>query len=154
MSSITPNQFDFEILPASWRDLNALRQLEKACFPLDAWPLLDLVAVLSFSNVVRLKAEIGDEMVGFVAADIKPAENLAWIATIGVLPAYRRQGIAAALLQACEARLEVGIIRLSVRRHNQTAIRLYQNLGYSQVGVWPAYYQDGTDALVFEKAIV
>jgi ribosomal-protein-alanine N-acetyltransferase len=151
MSDMDPSQFDFKILSASWRDLNALRQLEKTCFPLDAWPLLDLVAVLSFSNVVRLKAQVGDEMVGFVAADIKSAENLAWIATIGVLPAYRRQGIAVALLQACEARLQVGIIRLSVRRHNQAAIQLYQSLAYSQVGVWPAYYQDGTDALVFEK---
>ena len=46
------------IEPATWRDLNALRHLEKVCFPLDAWPLWDLVGVLTLPNVVRLKAMV------------------------------------------------------------------------------------------------
>ena len=45
------------IQPATWRDLNSLRHLERLCFPKDAWPLLDLVGVLTLPNVVRLKAE-------------------------------------------------------------------------------------------------
>ncbi len=131
-----------------------MRRLEKECFPIDAWPLLDLIGVLSMSNVVRLKAVIGDEMVGFIAGDIKPREDLAWIATIGVLPAYRRQGIAAALLTACESRLNVGRVRLSVRTENRPAQGLYASFGYERVGLWPSYYQDGSDAIVFEKQIV
>jgi len=42
-----------EIQPAGLRDLNALRKLEKNCFEKDAWPLLDLIAVLTQSNVIR-----------------------------------------------------------------------------------------------------
>ena len=139
------------IFPATWRDLNALRQVERVCFPKDAWPLLDLIGVLSFPNVVRLKAVINNEMVGFVAGDIRSSNGLAWIATIGVLPDYRRRGIATQLLQACEERLSTYTIRLSVREDNIPAITLYKKLGYKRVGMWPAYYQDGSDAIVLEK---
>ncbi|MBN1146349.1 MAG: GNAT family N-acetyltransferase [Anaerolineales bacterium] len=141
------------IQEATWRDLNALRQLEKACFPRDRWPLFDLIGVLSFPNVVRLKAIDNGRMVGFIAVDVRPTQGLAWVATIGVLPDYRGRGIGTALLQAGEARLQVRQIRLNVRASNKTAINLYQSLGYQRAGVWPAYYQDGEDALVMEKSI-
>ncbi|HBX68631.1 MAG TPA: hypothetical protein DEH25_04420 [Chloroflexi bacterium] len=140
-----------EIIPATWRDLGALRTLEKVCFPEDGWPLIDLIATLSFSNIIRLKAVIaGEQMVGFVAGD-RQSQDLAWIATIGVLPEYRRQGLASALLQECETRLETSRIRLSVRLGNHGAIRLYEGFGYQRVDIWPKYYKDGTDAIVFEK---
>jgi ribosomal-protein-alanine N-acetyltransferase len=141
---------EYQMLPANWRDLGGLRQFEKACFPVDSWPLLDLIGVLSLPNIVRLKAVISDQMIGFVAGD-KKSSDLGWIATIGVLPEYRRQGIAAALLTECENRLEVARIRLSVRLGNTRAIQLYEGFGYQRVDIWPKYYQDGTDALVFEK---
>lgn len=143
----------YQIIPAGWRDLGALRNLEKICFPKDAWPLLDIIGILSLPNIVRLKAVRDDQMIGFVAGDQKSAD-LAWIATIGVLPEYRRQGIAAALLRECEAQLDVARIRLSVRLGNTGAIRLYENFGYQRVDIWPEYYRDGSDALVFEKQIL
>lgn len=141
------------IEPATWRDLNALRTLEQICFPHDAWPLLDLIGVLTLPNVVRLKAQDNGKMVGFVAADIKRSQDLAWIATIGVLPEFRQRGIATRLLEICEARLEVSRIRLSVRASNITAIRLYTRLGYVRYGSWARYYADGEDALILEKEI-
>ena len=141
----------YEIIPATWRDTGPLRQLEQVCFPKDAWPLLDLIAVLTLPNVVRLKAIVDFEMVGFVAGDIRSRDGLAWIATIGVLPEYRRQGIAAALLQACEGELGELTIRLSVREGNKPAICLYEQFGYRRVGLWPAYYQDGANAIILEK---
>jgi ribosomal-protein-alanine N-acetyltransferase len=148
-----PPELGFDILPASWRDFGALRALERACFPVDAWPLLDLIGVLSFPNVVRLKAVIQDQMVGFVAGEKKRYDSIAWIATIGVLPGYQRQGIASALLVACEEQLVSTRIRLSVRVGNLPASQLYEKLGYRQVGRWMAYYQDGSDAIVFEKKL-
>ena len=147
-------QPSFEILTANWRDLSALRTLEKACFPIDAWPLIDLIGVLSLPNVVRLKAITDARLVGFIAGDCRPSKDLAWIATIGVLPTHQRQGIAAALLTACEDQLEVSRIRLSVRQGNNPAISLYKSFGYQQVGIWPNYYQDKTDAIVFEKTCI
>jgi ribosomal-protein-alanine N-acetyltransferase len=140
------------IEPATWRDLSALRRLEKICFPLDVWPLWDLIGVLTFPGVVRLKATHNGEMVGFIAADIRRAENLAWISTLGVLPTYRRRGVARTLLQASEAQLPVPRIRLSVRASNQPAISLYSSFGYQQHSIWSRYYSDGEDALVLQKS--
>jgi len=141
------------IQPAGWRDLNAVRSLEKVCFPKDAWPLLDLVGVLTLPNVVRLKAELEGALIGFIAGDVRPAEKIAWIATIGVLPEHRQRGIGKALLQACERQLGVPRVRLCVRAANQEAIQLYLNEGYRKTEIWAKYYQDGEDALVMEKAL-
>jgi len=139
------------ILPAALTDLNALRQVEKICFPKDAWPLLDLVAVLTFPGVVRLKAVWEGRMVGFIAGDPRPSEELSWIATLGVLPEYRGKGLARALLETCETQLPTERIRLCARLSNQEAIRLYTNAGYRLVDQWMAYYSDGEDAAVLEK---
>jgi ribosomal protein S18 acetylase RimI-like enzyme len=141
------------IQPATWRDLNSLRHLDQLCFPKDAWPLLDLVGVLTLPNVVRLKAEADGLMVGFIAGDIRSSQHLAWIATIGVLPDYRGRGIGRMLLEACEAQLHQPRVRLCVRASNQTAIQLYLNSAYQRAGFWPNYYQDGEDALVMEKKL-
>jgi ribosomal protein S18 acetylase RimI-like enzyme len=136
---------------ATWRDLNQLRYIEKICFPQDYWPLWDLIGVLTFPNVVRLKAIVDGLMVGFIAGDLRTSERMAWIATVCVLPEYRGRGVGNALMTACEARLELPTIRLSVRISNQGAVKLYEHLGYQRIGIWPGYYQDGEDALVMEK---
>ncbi len=150
-TSASGSQFTIEL--ATWHDLNALRRVEKVCFPKDAWPLFDLIGILTFPNIIRLKAISDGQMVGFVAADIKRAERLAWIATIGVLPEYRGRGIGAELLRACEEKLDVPVIRLVVRKSNDTAIRLYERFGYAMLGTWRRYYSDGEDGTVMEKRL-
>jgi ribosomal protein S18 acetylase RimI-like enzyme len=141
----------FTIESANLKDLGGLRTLEAVCFPRDAWPLLDLIGVLSMPGVVRLKAVAGGRMIGFVAGDVRQTERMAWIATIGVLPEFRGRGVGAALLQACEARISLPVLRLCVRQDNVEAIRMYEHFGYQRKGEWTAYYQDGAPALVMEK---
>lgn len=140
-----------EITPATIRDLNALRKLERVCFEKDSWPLFDLIAVLTFPDVIRLKAVEAGEMIGFVAGDPRPSQGFSWIATIGVLPEYRRQGIARDLLHACEAQLKTPRLRLSVRASNQAAITLYEKEDYRTMDIWKGYYNDGENAIVMEK---
>ena len=140
-----------DILPATLRDLPGLHRLEQACFPKDAWPLLDLLAVLTWPDIVRLKAVEDDQLVGFIAGDPRPSEGLAWIATVGVLPEYQRRGIGRQLLLACEERLPQARVRLCVRASNEGAIRLYQQEGYLAFDTWPGYYNDKENALIMEK---
>jgi ribosomal-protein-alanine N-acetyltransferase len=142
-----------DIQTASLRDLGALRKLEQTVFEKDAWSLLDLMAVLTWPEVIRLKAVQDGEMVGFVAGDPRPAQDLAWIATIGVDPRYQRRGIGRALLRACEDQLKFSRSRLTVRMSNDNAITLYEQEGYRTVDVWKAYYTDGEDGLVMEKTL-
>jgi ribosomal protein S18 acetylase RimI-like enzyme len=141
----------YEIIPATWQDLGALRKVENECFDEDAWPLWDLVGVLTLPGIVRLKAMVGEVMAGFIAGDVRPAEKLGWITTVGVRPAYRRQGIGEALLLACEEKMAMPRVRLTVRRSNTGAIQLYEKNGYHQVSVWANYYAGGEDGLILEK---
>jgi ribosomal protein S18 acetylase RimI-like enzyme len=141
---------DLTIQPAGWRDLRGVWALEKACFGPDAWSLMDLVLAL-FGPGVRLKAVAGDQLVGFVMGEPKPAERFAWIATIGVHPDYQRRGIATLLLTEVEARLTTPTIKLTVRQSNAGAIALYRKFGYTPVGRWERYYASGEAGVVMEK---
>lgn len=152
MRSVSFNGMSIEIIPATIRDLNALRQLEKICFPEDAWSLFDLAAVLTYPGVIRLKAVDDGKMVGFIAGDPRRAQGFSWIATVGVLPDYRRQGIGRRLLRLCEEQLPTTRVRLSVRISNENAIQLYRQEGYQTINIWQSYYRDGTDAVVMEKS--
>src|SRR5512133_2002046 len=142
-----------EIQVASLRDLGALRRLESICFEKDAWSIFDLVAVLTWSEVIRLKAVVDHEMIGFVAGDQRPAQNAGWIATIAVDPRYQGQGIGRSLLRACESQLKFPTVKLTVRISNQRAIALYEKEGYRTVDIWRRYYNDGEDGLVMEKML-
>jgi len=145
------SSLNMQISDASLLDLNALHKLEHACFEKDAWSFLDLIAVLSFSEVVRMKAIEDGQMIGFVAGDPHPSEGFSWIATIGVAPEHRRRGVGRELLRTCEARLKPPCIRLSVRSSNDGAIRLYEREGYRRIEGWHNYYDDGEAAIVMEK---
>ena len=142
-----------EIQPASIRDLGQLRRLEHACFGKDAWPLLDLMAVLTWPDVIRLKAVEDGEMIGFVAGDPRPSQGAVWVATIGVDPSYQRRGIGFELLRACEKRSKLPRVKLTVRMSNDGAISLYKKAGYRTVDIWKRYYSDGEDGLVMEKIL-
>ena len=146
-----PASQSYTLHPAGLRDLPGLRRLEHECFPDDAWPLVDLLASLSFPGLVRIKAVAGEQMIGFVGGDTDHSAKRGWITTLGVTAAWRRHGVARALLAACEAALPLPCIRLCVRRSNQAAQTLYLSSGYHQVETWPRYYQGGEDALVLEK---
>ncbi len=151
MGPSDPLTTNIEILPATWRDLNGLRQVEQVCFPKDAWPFWDLAAVLTLPDVIRLKAADGDKMIGFISGDIRRRDVLGWITTLAVLPEYQHQGIATRLLTLCEEKMNMPRVRLCVRSSNLPAINLYKREGYHQAAVWPVYYGDGEDALVLEK---
>lgn len=140
-----------EIQTANIIDLGSLRRLESVCFEKDAWPILDLIAVLTWPDVIRLKAMDSGEMIGFVAGDPRSSEGVAWISTIAVDPRYQRRGVGRALLRACEAQIALPRMKLTVRPSNRGAISLYEQEGYQTVDLWRGYYNDGEDGLVMGK---
>jgi ribosomal protein S18 acetylase RimI-like enzyme len=144
---------EINIVAATLWDMGDIRRLEKASFDQDSWPLIEMIGVLSFPSVQRWKAMRGDELVGFVAADERVSQGLAWIATIAVSPYHRRKGLGNQLLEKAESAVSVPLMRLSVRAKNSGAIQLYQKRGYVQIDVWPSYYTGGEDAIVMEKKL-
>lgn len=141
----------YEVVQAGLGDLTALMRLEAVCFKQDAWPIWDLVGILILPSTVHFKAVVGEKMAGFAGGDTRLERGVGWIATIGVLPEFRRMGIATALLRQAERALAQPLIRLSVRRSNHGAFALYQREGYRLGDVWRGYYANGEDALVLEK---
>ena len=144
----------FAIQPATWRDINELHHLERVCFDRDAWPYLDLMAVLTLPHYVRFKAVVAEQLAGFIAGEPHKRKGEGWVTTVGVLPEFRNQGIARALMAVCEQALGMPVIRLCVRSSNLAAQNLYLQLGYRQVSTWKNYYSGNESAFVFEKTIL
>lgn len=143
----------FSIQKASWHDLNQIWVLEKLCFSKeDAWPYLDLLGTLSFPGLVRYKLSEGQKVIGFVGGEIK--EGVGWITTIEVHPDYQGRGFGRALLTKAEDALGTPSVRLTTRKSNLEAIRLYEKAGYKTIGLWKGYYIGGEDGLVFEKTLM
>ena len=142
-----------EIQPATLLDLGALRHLGSVCFEKDAWPFLDLIAVLTWPEMIRLKAVESGEMIGFIAGDPRQNKGVTWIATVEVDPRFRRRGIGQALMLACEERSNLPWMKLTVRLSNESAIALYEKLGYRISDIWQGYYNDGEDGLVMTKKL-
>jgi ribosomal protein S18 acetylase RimI-like enzyme len=137
--------------PASLRDLRPVLQLERVCFGVDAWPILDVMSALVWPGGVRLKASAGKRLIGLAIAEPAWSDGISMIASIGVDPEFRRRGVGSALLSRCEELLPGKIIRLTVRADNPPAIRMYERFGYVFFSRVPNYYRDGQSGLVMEK---
>jgi ribosomal protein S18 acetylase RimI-like enzyme len=73
-----------------------------------------------------------------------------YVLGVGVELAWRRRGVATALVQECVARASV--VHLEVRASNAAARRLYAGLGFDEVGLRARYYSDGDDAVLLTRA--
>ena len=113
----------------------------------------------SSSDSATWIAEKGNQLVGF--AILEWAQQLsgivAYIATIEVLPPFRKHGIGAELLHRIEgsANAERAIaIWLHVDAVNVAAIRLYERLGYRNSGRADHYYARNRPAAIYVKELV
>ena len=80
----------------------------------------------------------------------------AQILNIAVSPSRRGRGIARVLLRkAFSLALEQGaeIVALEVRASNSAAISLYEQLGFTRVGIRARYYDSVEDAILMEKLL-
>ena len=87
-------------------------------------------------------------LIGYVGVRLRDAA--AHISTIAVHPDWRGQGVGKLiLLISLEEASRHGAQRvtLEVRASNTVAQKLYAQVGFTQIGVRPAYYQDGEDGL-------
>ena len=135
-------------------DLPAILALERALFPEDAWPEELLRSELA-QPAGRYLAAVSDDgsVVGY--AGLRLGGDQGDIQTIAVTPAFRRLGIARALLVELlgEARRRGAVdVFLEVRADNPGAIALYDSLGFERIAVRAGYYQGRVDAHVMRLA--
>ena len=102
----------------------------------------------------QIKSE-DNQMVAFALALIEP-DGVGHITTIGVVPEYRRRGLARMALHEVERSFlarGVTTVRLEVKTDNLSAQRLYEQVGYVIVRRMPHYYSNGADAYLMVRAI-
>ena len=109
------------------------------------------------SPTARLRvAEFDGALAGYALLFVRRGSAVARLYSIAVDPAQRGAGLGALLLADVEQLARNagrGILRLEVRADNVAAIALYRRAGYREQGRIPGYYEDGCDALRFDKAL-
>ncbi len=105
-------------------------------------------------NVLQMVARVGDSPVGFfLGFELKPTVYFAWF--YGVVPEFRRQGIASQLMDAVHAwarENDYNAIRFECHNQHRPMLHLAIALGYDIVGIrWDP--DRGDNLVLFEKAL-
>ena len=132
--------------------VSQIAELEKLCFSCP-WSEKSVASELNNPLSCWLVAVDGDAVAGYIGSQSVMGE--ADMMNVAVRPDHRRQGIAKMLVEGLVQELikrEVYSLTLEVRASNDPAIRLYEQLGFHQVGRRPNYYRDPReDALILRK---
>jgi ribosomal protein S18 acetylase RimI-like enzyme len=143
---------------AELSDLDDLVALEQATFDSDQISRAQFRRHLDSDSARVLVASANRRrFLGTAMVFFRKGSRVARLYSIASLPEARGKGVGTALIDAAEAaarQRRCQSLRLEVRTDNDSAIRLYEHLGYSRVGpVKKAFYEDGSDAFVYEKML-
>ena len=132
---------DYRIIDTTETQLEQIEKIEQQCFSCP-WTLDQLRSQLSDDRHVFLAAvDAGGTVLGYVGMMFVLDEG--YISNVAVAPAYRRQGVADALISALMMRAEelgLAFVTLEVRAGNEPAKSLYAKHGFVPVGRRKNYY--------------
>jgi ribosomal protein S18 acetylase RimI-like enzyme len=137
-------------------DVDGLVALEQAVFSYDLLSRRSFRHFLTAPGTTLLIAEDGGTLAGYVLVLYPPHSQRARLYSIAVAPHLGRHGIGTRLLAAAEQaawRRGRRSMRLEVHERNTRAISRYGKSGYRLFGRHRRYYDDGADALRFEKPL-
>lgn len=132
---------DYRIIDTAEAQLEQIEAIEQQCFSCP-WTMDQLRSQLSDDRHVFLAAvEESGAVLGYVGMMYVLDEG--YISNVAVAPAYRRQGVADALISALMTRAEelnLAFVTLEVRAGNEPAKALYAKHGFVPVGRRKNYY--------------
>ncbi|QZY28561.1 ribosomal protein S18-alanine N-acetyltransferase [Nocardioides coralli] len=141
---------------ATTADVPAIARLEQVALGRDAWSegLVRDGVTGGVPSVHYLVARSGSRLVGYAVASA--VADLVELQRIAVDPAYRRSGVATALLDdVVDLAVAEGAerIMLEVREDNVPALAFYGENGFRELDRRPRYYRDGATAVVLERLV-
>jgi len=145
-----------KLRPGHRRDLDALVALENAVFTTDILSRRSFRHFLASPKSSLIVAEEDGKLAGYALVLYPARSKLARLYSIAVAPHIASRGIGPLLLaeaEAAAARRRRRAMRLEVHEHNTRAIGRYEKSGYRLFGRHRRYYDDGGDALRFEKPL-
>lgn len=129
-----------------------IAELEKLCFN-DPWSANSIASEVGNRLSLWLVALDDAQVIGYVGSQTVLGETD--MMNIAVHPDYRNRGIATTLINSLiEALARQGShsLMLEVRASNESAISVYRNLGFFDVGCRKNYYRNPReDALILRK---
>ena len=129
-----------------------IAQLERECFS-DPWSQKSIASELENPLSYWLVAMAGNVVAGYVGSQTVLGESD--MMNLAVRGEFRRQGVARDLVLALIDGLNQRgshCLTLEVRDSNAPARKLYEKLGFVQVGIRPNYYQHPReDGLILRK---
>lgn len=131
---------EYEIVEMKACHVCQVAALEQSCFS-DPWSAGSVASELDNPLSLWLVAQAGDEVLGYVGSQSVLGDSD--MMNLAVSPAWRRRGVARALVTALINALAArGIhsLTLEVRPSNEAARSLYAELGFLQVGCRKGYY--------------
>jgi ribosomal-protein-alanine N-acetyltransferase len=153
MSAALEPRIEIRLMQPS--DLKAVSAVERAAY---AFPWsLGIFRDCLLAGYYCLVLDVGTSVTGYGIMSVAAAE--AHLLNLCVHPSAQRVGHGRRLLNALLLKAEdadVDKIFLEVRPSNHVALRLYQSVGFEQIGVRPAYYQaerGREDAVVLSVAV-
>lgn len=155
----------FEIRTFRREDLDRVIEINTRCLPENYSTFFYLDLYNRFPKTF-LVAVADDEIQGYIMCRIERGlsklralrlTRLCHVVSIAVMEAYRRRGIATALMLRAmrNAAVEYGATEcfLEVRVSNEPALRLYSKLGFRKTRRIVGYYMDGEDAWEMARPI-
>ncbi len=137
-----------EIKPFEGKYVDDVFEIEKVCFS-NPWSRSDLADQLELETSHFLVADIDGKAVGYMGLQIFSGEG--YVTNVAVLPEYRGQGIALALISE-NLKNKMDFMTLEVRESNIPAIRLYEKAGFENVGIRPNFYSNPNEnAIIMTK---
>jgi len=151
-----PKSSRIRVRTATAADLDALIELEQRVFSTDRLSRQSLRRLLASPTARVIVAGTGGVLAGAAVVLFRARAAVARLYSIAVAPPMSGKGFAVALLAAAEraaAARKCCCMRLEVHQSNAAAISRYRKSGYRQFGRHASYYEDGGDALRFEKPL-
>ena len=140
-------------------DFAQLYAIEEICFqPPIRFPRRYMRDIIHRRNSATWVAEQNNTVAGFAVVDFtaEVEGTIAYIQTIEVAPAHRKQGIGAELLRRVEDSSRAAgasVLWLHVDTRNEDAIRLYSAHGFQPEGRQEHYYARGLAAEIYVKSL-
>lgn len=140
---------NYKLVPMDKSHLSQVAAIERECFS-HPWSEALLEQEL-YNDMISLVVAEGEDGTVLGYGEVRAVLDEGTLEKIAVAPAYRRRGVAEAILSAYIrfGRANLAFLTLEVRESNTPAIGLYEKLGFETVGRRKNYYrEEHEDALL------